>query len=131
MSRCRASAAAPGAPQQRANQILSDPFMPDRTYAQWLNPAAFARPADGAYGTMTLDAILGVPRWNVDMGLSRSLSVAADRQLQLRLEVFNLFNTVTPANPQTTMSSSDFGKVTALAPGTSPRIVQLAVKYQF
>jgi hypothetical protein len=122
---------AAGAPQQRANQILSGPFMPDRTYAQWLNPAAFARPADGAYGTMPLDAILGVPRWNVDMGLSRSLSVAADRQLQLRLEVFNLFNTVTPANPQTTMSSSDFGKVTGLAPGTSPRIVQLAVKYQF
>jgi hypothetical protein len=123
--------AAAGAPQQRANQVLSDPFMPDRTYAQWLNVAAFQRPADGAYGTMPLDAIQAVARWNVDLGLSRSIGFAGSRQVQLRLEVFNLFNTVTPGNPQTTMSSTDFGKVTSLAAGTAPRVVQLGIKYQF
>ena len=122
---------ASGAPQQRANQILSDPFMPNRTYAQWLNPAAFARPANGTYGTMPLDAIKAVARWNVDMSVSRSLTLAPDRQVQLRLEAFNVFNTVTPGNPQTTMSSGDFGKVTSLAAGTAPRLIQLAVKYQF
>ena len=61
-----------GQPNQRANQVLDDPFMPNRSFSQWLNPAAFQAPAPGTYGTMPLDAILGPGRWNVDMGLSRS-----------------------------------------------------------
>jgi hypothetical protein len=123
---------ASGAPQQRANQVLDDPFMTDRTFAQWLNPAAFERPTEGSYGTMSLDAIQAVPRWNIDMGLSRSIGFSGNsRQIQLRFEAFNVLNTVTPGNPQTTMSSSDFGRVSSLAAGTAPRIIQLAMKYQF
>jgi hypothetical protein len=49
----------------------------------------------------------------------------------LRLEAFNLFNNVNPANPVSDLSSPNFGKITALAAGTAPRILQLAVKYQF
>jgi len=44
------------------------------------------------------------------------------------LGVFNLFNTVTPGNPHTTMSSTDFGKVTSLAGGTAPRVLQVGIK---
>jgi hypothetical protein len=29
------------------------------------------------------------------------------------------------------LNSSDFGKMTSLAPGTAPRVMQLAVKYLF
>ena len=93
----------------------------------------FERPADGTYGTMSLDAIQAVARWNIDMGLSRSIGFGGNsRQIQLRLEAFNVLNTVTPGNPQTTMSStSDFGRVTSLAAVTAPRVMQRAVKYQF
>jgi hypothetical protein len=52
-------AALTGQPNQRANQVLDDPFMPNRTFSQWLNPAAFRAPASGTYGTMPLDAIVG------------------------------------------------------------------------
>ena len=119
-----------GQPNQRANQILDDPFMPNRTFAQWLNPAAFQAPAAGTYGTMPIDAILGPGTWNVDTALSRSFRLAA-QQMQFRVEAFNLLNTVTPANPVSTMNSSDFGKVTSLNTTTAPRIIQLAVKYMF
>jgi hypothetical protein len=119
-----------GQPNQRANQVLDDPFMPDRAVDQWLNPAAFQAPAPGTYGTMTIDAIQGTGRWNVDMGLSRAIAVG-DARLQLRWEVFNVFNTVNLDNPVSTLNSPDFGRITALAPGTAPRIMQLAVKYQF
>jgi len=120
-----------GSPFQRANQVLDDPFMPNRTYTQWLNPAAFQSAAPGTFGTMPLDAIQAVPRWNIDTALSRSFKLGADRQIQLRLETFNLLNTVTPGNPSTTLGSSDFGRVTSLAGGTAPRILQLGAKYQF
>jgi hypothetical protein len=50
---------------------------------------------------------------------------------QVRWEVFNVFNTVNPDNPVATLNSPDFGRITALATGTAPRIMQLALKYQF
>ena len=45
---------------------------------------------------MPIDAMLGPGRWNIDIGLSRSFGVGADRQVQLRWEVFNVLNTSTP-----------------------------------
>jgi hypothetical protein len=120
-----------GSPFQRANQLLDDPFMPNRTYGQWLNPAAFQSAAAGTFGTMPLDAIQAVPRWNIDMALSRSFRFGGERQIQLRAEGFNVLNTVTPGNPQTTLGTADFGRVTALAGGTAPRVLQLGIKYQF
>jgi hypothetical protein len=57
--------------------------------------------------------------------------------MQFRWEVFNIFNTMTPgsgsnsSNPISALNSSDFGKMTSLAPGTAPRVMQLAVKYLF
>jgi len=119
-----------GQPNQRANQVLPDPFMQNRSFTQWLNSAAFQAPAPGTYGTMPIDAIQGPGRWNVDMGVSRAIAIGT-RQVQVRWEVFNLFNTVNPDNPVATLNSPDFGRITALAGGTAPRIMQLAVKYQF
>ena len=118
------------ATNQRANQILDDPFMPNRSFSQWLNPAAFQVPALGTYGTMPLDAILGPGRWNVDMGVSRSFRLGS-QQMQFRWEIFNVFNAMTPNNPVSALNSSDFGKVTSLAAGTAPRIMQFAMKYMF
>ena len=119
-----------GQPNQRANLALDDPFAANRSFSQWLNAAAFQAPAAGTYGTMAIDAIEGPGRWNVDMGLSRSFGLGGS-QVQLRWEVFNVLNTVNPDNPVATLSSPDFGRIIALAPGTAPRIMQLAVKYIF
>jgi hypothetical protein len=79
---------------------------------------------------MPLDAILGPGRWNVDLSLSRSFRFGL-RQFQFRWEIFNVFNTMTPTTPVSTMNSSDFGKVTSLAAGTAPRIMQLGFKFNF
>jgi hypothetical protein len=38
---------------------------------------------------------------------------------------------MTPNTPVSTMNSSDFGKVTSLAPGTAPRVMQLGFKFNF
>ncbi len=117
-----------GQPNQRANQVLDDPFMPNRTFAQWLNPLAFQAPAQGSYGSMPIDAFKGPGRWNVDMNLTRSFPLAKE-QLQLRLEAFNALNHVNPSNPVTALNSPNFGQITSIA--SLPRIVQLAVKYVF
>jgi hypothetical protein len=117
-----------GQPNQRANQVLDDPYAANRTFAQWLNPAAFQAPAAGAHGTMPIDALVGPGRWNVDMGVTRAFRIDR-RQLQFRLEAFNVFNHVNPANPVSALNNPNFGRITAAA--TDPRILQLAVKYLF
>jgi hypothetical protein len=118
------------ATNQRANQVLDDPFMPNRSISQWLNPAAFQLPALGTYGTMPLDAIRGPGRTNVDTAVSRTFRFGS-QQVQLRWEVFNVLNSMTPANPVSSMNSANFGQVTSLAAGTAPRIMQFAMKYLF
>jgi hypothetical protein len=111
--------------------VLDDPFMPNRSYQRWLNPDAFQSAASGTFGTMPLDAIQAVPRWNIDMALSRTFRLGGDQQIQLRAEGFNVLNEVTPGNPQTTLGSTDFGRVTSLAGGTASRVIQLGAKYAF
>ena len=51
--------------------------------------------------------------------------------MQFRWEIFNVFNTMTPNNPVSAMNSPDFGKVTSLAAGTAPRIMQMGFKFNF
>jgi len=41
-----------GTANQRGNQLLGDVFAPSKSSSQWLNPLAFAMPANGTYGTM-------------------------------------------------------------------------------
>lgn len=114
---------------QRANQVLDNPFMPNPTYNAYLNPAAFASPAAGSYGTMPLDAFLGPGRWNIDANLSRNFRVGIAKQFQLRIEAFNVLNHANPSNPITNMSNVNFGKVTSLS--QAPRIIQIATKFSF
>ena len=103
--------------------------MPNPTYSAWLNPAAFAAPAPGTYGSMPLDAFKGPGRWNIDANVSRNFRLTGSTQLQLRLEAFNLLNHQNPSNPVTNMSASNFGQVTSLS--QAPRIIQVATKLSF
>lgn len=45
-----------------------------------------------------------------------------------RAEFFNAFNNVNLSNPTGTLSSTQFGKITA---ANQPRIMQFALKYEF
>jgi hypothetical protein len=111
---------------QRASQVLSDPYL--KQGYQWLNPAAFAAPAAGAFSDVPIHAYEGPGRFNVDMGVTRSFRARGEHEIQLRAEVFNLLNNVQLTNPVSSLNSSNFGIITS---GNDPRIVQLAVKYAF
>jgi hypothetical protein len=47
---------------------------------------------------------------------------------EIRLDVFNVLNWTNYNNPNTTLSSSSFGKITSAG---DPRILQLAAKFHF
>jgi hypothetical protein len=63
------------------------------------------------------------------MALSRRLPVGDGKHIEMRIEMFNVFNRVNLGNPNVTFGNANFGRITATAGG--PRIMQLAAKYVF
>jgi hypothetical protein len=122
----RALTGAPGV--QRANQVLDDPYG-GKTVDKWLNPAAFAQPALGTFGTSSRGAYLGPGRKNVNLSLVRSFRVQSTHRLEARVEAFNAFNWFNWGNPTTALNSPNFGRI--LTSGGDARVMQFAMKYSF
>jgi hypothetical protein len=112
---------------QRANQVLDNPYG-DGTINNWLNPLAFALPALGTYGNSIRNAFDGPGRQVVDLSIVRSFRFTSGHRIEARVEAFNAFNWFLLDNPNTTLSSATFGRITSSG---DPRIMQFAVKYDF
>ena len=122
---------------QRVNQVLDDPYGA-KTVDNWLNPAAFAQPALGAYGTSSRNAYKGMGTRVVDLALVRSFGLLGTQRMEARIEAFNAFNWFRPGNidpsplnnqaPVTNLGNPNFGRY--LVSG-DPRIMQFAMKYLF
>ena len=125
---------------QRPNQMLPSPYLPNKGPNGWLNPAAFAAAAPGTYGGIGARNIVGPGSIRFDMGLTRSFAVRERQSLQLRAEAFNVanhanycapaFQGIVPAItcPDLTFNSPTFGKILSASDG---RIMQMALKYVF
>ena len=106
-----------------------------------INPAAFAAPAPGTFGTCAPRKFHGPGIQMVDLSLFKQFRFTERWQLQFRAEFFNAFNHPNFGNPSVDVSSpGSFGKVSnTLAPilGTDsggpgdPREIQLALKLYF
>jgi hypothetical protein len=111
----------------RANQVLANPYLPNKGINGWLNPAAFARPADGEWGNASLN-LQGPGIIAINMGLTRRFRIRETQSVEFRAEAFNVPNHVNPNNPVLALNNQNFGKI--LSAG-DPRILQFALKYLF
>ena len=107
---------------------------------QYFNPAAFAAPTPGTFGNLERNALYGPGFKSVDVSVFKTTKLSGGSSLQLRLEIFNLFNTINWANPGAVLgTSTTFGVITNTrnannAPGIGagePFNVQLAAKVIF
>ena len=121
--------------QQRPNK-LSDDFYGPKTLNSYLNRAAFGVPAPGTFGDLEYRAVEGPAFWQIDAAFSRLIDLGSTRNLELRIEAFNLTNHFNWGNPTTTatsgvatLTSSNFGRITTN--GGYQRIMQFGVKYGF
>jgi hypothetical protein len=106
----------------------------------WFNPAAFAVPALGTYSNEGRNQYYGPGTSQVDFSIFKNFQIKERLALQLRAEMFNLFNTVNLSGPNTTATSSGLGQITSTqdvgngAPGIgvgAPFNVQLGAKITF
>jgi hypothetical protein len=97
--------------------------------AGYFNTAAFAVPAAGTpYGDSPRNPLIGPGYVNTDISAFKRFAIYEQSTLLFRAEIFNVFNNVNLNNPNGTLGSTNFGKITGAG---SPRIVQLALKYEF
>jgi hypothetical protein len=115
---------------QRPN-LLADPTLPadQRNETRWFNTAAFAIAPQFTIGSAPRNPVRGPSYRDVDLAVMRRIPIASrDRALELRAEIFNLFNTVNLGAPAVVAGAANFGTITT---ALDPRVVQLAVKFRF
>ena len=115
-------------PGATADDVRRDHASTADMIAMYFNTAAFvplSAVPRGIYGDARRGLIYGPGDVNTDLAVLRHLNLGAGVRLQLRGEFFNVLNQANFGNPNTTLSSSTFGRITSAAPG---RAIQLAAK---
>lgn len=125
----------------------------------FLNPAAFATPAPGTFGNLERNSIHGPAFKQVDLFFAKHFGMGGRRDVEIRGEVFNLFDTVNfsnpvgtlpqalptaalteanrvqPGQPYTAAAAGTFGRLTGTVGRTvglgTPRQIQFAVRFSF
>jgi hypothetical protein len=110
-----------------------------RVQGTYLNSKAFTNapeapngtsPDDTDFGNSGVGMVRGPGQRDIDMALERAIPLSESHSVHLRAEFFNLTNTPNFANPLNIVNFGPaFGKI--LQKSNNPRIVQVALKYQF
>ena len=120
-----------GVGQDRAD-LIGDPNLSGgrsraNTIAEYFNTAAFAPNAAGTFGSSPRNLLRGPGLFNLDWSVQKSFGER--RKTSIRADFFNVFNNVHLNAPGANLSSTPtFGKITSAG---DPRIVQVALRYQF
>jgi hypothetical protein len=71
--------------------LVGDPEVGDPTVDRFFNVSAYAIPVN-QFGNAERNSLRGPGYWNVDLGLQKNVSLGGIRELQVRVEAFNVFN---------------------------------------
>ncbi len=120
---------------QRPNVTCDPNSGAPNTVAQWFNTSCFQRltlPANaGQNGNERRNAVRGPGFSRTDLSLFKNFEVGRQKQIQFRVEAFDVFNQVRYAQPGNIIGSPTFGVINATATADDERIVQLGIKFIF
>jgi outer membrane receptor protein involved in Fe transport len=139
---------------QRPNVVTGQPFILSNwsPTTGYLNPFAFAQPADGTFGNLGRDQIYGPGFRNLDFSATKNFQFHENLVLQFRAEFFNIFNhpnfalpsnVITPginadgtkninAGPAGTITQTpDVAQGNPGLGGGGPRVLQFGLRFQF
>jgi len=115
-------------PAQRPNSVCDPNEGGARTSAQWFNTACFTLQDPFTFGNSGRNTVHSPGYTNVDLSVQKDIQFLEQLRLQLRMEVFNLFNNANFDVPNRTAFTSNFGRIFSAGPA---RQMQLAVKLHF
>jgi hypothetical protein len=121
-----------GGGQDRPNVVAGqDPDLPggERTIQRWFNTGAFVLQPLGTWGDAGRNTFFGPGITNVDASIIRNFRVGGAKTLQFRLEAFNALNNPIWNDPNTTLTSPNYGTITSTR--KPMRELQIGLKFIF
>ena len=100
---------------------------------QYFNPAAFAPPANGTYGNVGRDTLIGPGMAELDLSALKKIALSEKMTLQFRAELFNILNRANFATPNAVVFSSATSGISPTAgvittTSTTSRQIQFGLK---
>jgi hypothetical protein len=108
--------------------LVGDPNLDNPTADRWFNVDAFRTPVN-AFGNSERNLLRAPAFWNVDLGVQKNVPLGNDRELQIRVEAFNVFNHINMGNPDTNLASVNVGRITGMS--GRPRQIQFGMRVAF
>src|SRR5581483_9998355 len=111
--------------------VSGDPAISNPTMGRWFNTSliqqlpAFTR----ATNPVQFSDWLGPRFIDIDLALAKQFAITERIHFELRVDAFNLPNALTPANPITSPTNTNFGKSIDAAAGTYGRQIQYSGKF--
>jgi hypothetical protein len=120
----------------RADIVSGAPLYPvKQSIQQWINPAAFAIPADniGRFGNSPVGAVVGPGTQAVSLSVYRSFKYKERAALRIGGSASNAFNHPNYGVPNLSLGTAPFGTISSLqtAEGAGPRAIQLGARLTF
>jgi len=100
----------------------------DRTLTRWFNTDAFAQPAPLRFGTSGRGILRGDGIVKFDLLIGKHVALGAQRTLQFRAELFNMFNHTNFGLPGHSFGGPGFGIVSS---ARAARTMQLGVRFAY
>jgi hypothetical protein len=94
--------------------LVGDPDLTDPSAAEWFDVSAFAVPVND-FGNAGRNILRAPSFWNVDFALQKNVSLGNSRRLELRVEIFNVFNHINEGNPVVDITNVNAGRITSMA----------------
>jgi hypothetical protein len=115
-------------PAQRPDALCDPNQNAPHTAAEWFDTGCFALPEPFTFGNAERNGALSPGYVNVDFAVAKNVRISNNGRLELRWEIFNLFNRANFDVPNRTFGTPNFGRIFSALPA---RQMQLGVKLQF
>jgi hypothetical protein len=94
-------------------EVSGNPIVGEPTWQRWFDTSVFkqATPFTPRLNPYQYEGLTGPRYWSLDSTLSKNFDVTERFKLEIRLEAYNLTNSVMPGNPNLTVTSTQFGSI--------------------
>jgi hypothetical protein len=96
---------------------------------QWFDTSCFTAPPLYEFGNYEIGAVRGPTFFNTDFGIFKRTGIGGNRLVELRVEVFNLFNHAHFSNPNDRVGNASFGRISSTR--FPSRQIQLGGRFLF
>jgi hypothetical protein len=117
-------------------EVIGNPNVSNPTRHEWFNPAAYANPAYGTFGDSGRNNLIGPRFFNADFSVAKRFSFHERFNLEVRADMFNVFNHVNYAHPDADVGYvkgvlADTTSGTITGPSSGQRIIQVGAHFTF